>query len=266
MKRNGFTLIELLAIIAILGLLAAILVPVFARVRENGRRSVCLSNERQIGLAFLQYEQESNERFPQGSVKRANWDPPSETPPSGEGWAGQIYPYLKSTPVFQCPNDPTPPAPPAAVVSYGYNDWMPASSQVKAMPARVLTPAKTVLLFEVAGSTAQVTSLDEGASGGRQRFSASGDGGILASWPGGAGGECKYATGWMGDVDPYRSGSSQFPERTGRHANGANYLLADGHVKWLLPGQVLANNHPKVSDTEFDRYEAHFVNENPHPQ
>ena len=57
-KRNGFTLIELLVVIAIIAILAAILFPVFAKVRENARRISCASNEKQMGTALVQYVQD----------------------------------------------------------------------------------------------------------------------------------------------------------------------------------------------------------------
>lgn len=58
--RHGFTLIELLVVIAIISILAAILFPVFARARENARRTSCMSNLKQINLGLLQYTQDSD--------------------------------------------------------------------------------------------------------------------------------------------------------------------------------------------------------------
>src|ERR1700676_4164590 len=54
-SRNGFTLIELLVVIAIIAILAAILFPVFARARESAKKTSCLSNTKQIGLAAMMY-------------------------------------------------------------------------------------------------------------------------------------------------------------------------------------------------------------------
>lgn len=64
MKRKvGFTLIELLVVIAIIAILAAILFPVFAQVREKARQITCISNEKQLGLAFMQYSQDYDEKM-----------------------------------------------------------------------------------------------------------------------------------------------------------------------------------------------------------
>jgi prepilin-type N-terminal cleavage/methylation domain-containing protein len=57
-RRRAFTLIELLVVIAIIAILAAILFPVFARAREQARKTSCLSNMKQLGLGFLMYAQD----------------------------------------------------------------------------------------------------------------------------------------------------------------------------------------------------------------
>ncbi len=94
-RRTGFTLIELLVVIAIIALLAAILFPVFARARENARRSACQSNMKQIGLGMIQYIQDYDERMPlnhydEGALHLT--------------WHSFIYPYVKNTQVYVCPS------------------------------------------------------------------------------------------------------------------------------------------------------------------
>lgn len=88
----GFTLIELLVVIAIIAILASILFPVFARARENARRSSCSSNMKQIGLGLLQYTQDWDERLP----VRAD---------AANSWRTFIMPYVKSTQLFSCPSN-----------------------------------------------------------------------------------------------------------------------------------------------------------------
>lgn len=98
---NGFTLIELLVVIAIIAILAAILFPVFARARENARRTSCLSNVKQIGLGVMMYTQDYDEKFPPlggtGSCAGYYGNPVS--------WARNISAYTKSNQLFVCPSD-----------------------------------------------------------------------------------------------------------------------------------------------------------------
>ena len=127
---RGFTLIELLVVIALIAILAAILFPVFARARENARRSSCQSNLKQIGLGLLQYNQDFDERVAPHDNAIANYVGPngSISNPPGEGtWYMFIHPYVKSTQIFNCPSEPVSTNAPAYTgqflrgMHYGYN-------------------------------------------------------------------------------------------------------------------------------------------------
>jgi prepilin-type N-terminal cleavage/methylation domain-containing protein len=93
-RRSGFTLIELLVVIAIIAILAAILFPVFARAREQARRTGCLSNLRQIGLACHMYADDFDERLPVSSHV-SNPHP---------RLVAQIMPYMKNHAILYCPS------------------------------------------------------------------------------------------------------------------------------------------------------------------
>ena len=105
--KRAFTLIELLVVIAIIAILAAILFPVFQKVRENARRASCESNAKQFMLGILQYVQDSDETMPI-SYAVANSIGPVTSQITGLPQAGipaQIMPYVKSQDVFHCPDD-----------------------------------------------------------------------------------------------------------------------------------------------------------------
>src|ERR1700744_4715956 len=104
-NRKGFTLIELLVVIAIIAILAAILFPVFARARENARRSSCQSNLKQIGLGFMQYTQDYDERMPSQTAVTYNFGIAGDPASGGDSSCfGMIAPYIKSVQIFHCPS------------------------------------------------------------------------------------------------------------------------------------------------------------------
>lgn len=113
MKRTskaGFTLIELLVVISIIGMLAGLMLPAVQSAREQGRRTTCMNNQKNIALALIQYEQTKG-RFPHW---RANGDAGSTgtaaapfyadvATPSGMlqlGWIPQIFPYIEQAQLY----------------------------------------------------------------------------------------------------------------------------------------------------------------------
>jgi prepilin-type N-terminal cleavage/methylation domain-containing protein/prepilin-type processing-associated H-X9-DG protein len=93
MRRRGFTLIELLVVIAIIAILAAILFPVFAKAREKARQTSCLSNTKQLGLAFQMYATDYDELCV-----------PYYNTTTSMFWAGVLAPYIKNMGIYNCPS------------------------------------------------------------------------------------------------------------------------------------------------------------------
>lgn len=135
-RRPGFTLIELLVVIAIIAILAAILFPVFATVREKARQTSCLSNLKQLGTAMLMYAADHDGLFPPAVGRQ-----PHETNPYEYSWLRRIEPYVKNTGVFICPSsrfrDPDWRTKPDILFSYGY----PPSARSGGWRAIILTAA-----------------------------------------------------------------------------------------------------------------------------
>ncbi len=84
MAKKGFTLIELLVVIAIIAVLMAILMPTLNTAREQGRRTVCLGNLKQLTLAWIMYADENNDKLVSGNGGGTR---------NGVvyGWVGQAY-------------------------------------------------------------------------------------------------------------------------------------------------------------------------------
>lgn len=250
-RSHAFTLIELLVVVAIIAVIAAILFPVFASAREKARQISCTSNLRQLGLAFAQYGNDYDETLPLGTLSGLG----------GNGWAGQLYPYVKSAGAFACPDDSTTPKFNTVgsttyvlqPVSYAYNQDIGITSEspqsIGGEISLLNAPSKTVLLYEVTAAlnpgaaiqnynVTDLSTINETGSSlgsGKKIYSPIGAGlaadNVLS--------ELQQATGYTGGIlrEPWFQ-ASVFTGQYGRHSRGSNYLACDGHVKWLMGDAV----------------------------
>jgi len=263
-QPKAFTLIELLVVIAIIAILAAILFPVFATAREKARQTSCLSNEKQLGLAVLQYYNDYDETPPCGNSQT---NQPT-------GWAGQIYPYVKSKQVFVCPSDLT--IGPSS--SYCYNRFITIQNPNPGYYTGALwgaypisqfgAPSRTVLFAEIAGSAGyDVSDLNPADANSDLHGGGKSPTGCGLGWEydpfaqGGSTGDTfanqtcggtscpgtftlMYATGYPYNCQTgYCASTTNYLAPTGRHNGGSNYLLADGHAKWFIASQVSAGQN-----------------------
>jgi prepilin-type N-terminal cleavage/methylation domain-containing protein/prepilin-type processing-associated H-X9-DG protein len=202
-KRKGFALIELLTVIAIIAILAAILFPVFATVRETARRTSCMSNMRQLGIAALAYAQDNDEQLP--SAYSVGWMAGWCTDFT---WRQRILPYVKNTDIYACPsgkrarglkcwNGATIPylGHYGANVYWGYRAATPL--------ALFSAPAETYLMGENEESD-WVVLPDRGPCN--------------TEW--------STTTGWV----------------SRRHSKGSNWTFADGHAKWVAANATDRDN------------------------
>jgi prepilin-type N-terminal cleavage/methylation domain-containing protein/prepilin-type processing-associated H-X9-DG protein len=268
MKRSldrGFTLIELLVVIAIISILAAILFPVFAQAREKARAIACVSNEKQIGLALLQYLQDNDDQYPQehpscpnpaigtapngdydGSLEDTDYGSPFEkimpyVAGGNDGGTGSIHQQL-----FVCPDDSDPrgttiagcvpgnyPAP--GLTSYLLNAYFLFGATEAAIP----DPSNTIYVAERNSKFCDVHVhpwLGE-------VFDSPGDAGSQE-------GKTPVPAGISGNA----ALDGAFAIASERHTQGANYLFADGHAKWEHYDATITSNDPDQSC--FGQYQA----------
>jgi prepilin-type N-terminal cleavage/methylation domain-containing protein/prepilin-type processing-associated H-X9-DG protein len=142
-SRHGFTLVELLTVLAIVLVLAAILFSVFARVREKGRQSACLSNLKQLALGLQQYVQDYDGKFPA----------------SQDFQVQLISTYIKTDKVFRCPS--AAPTQSSNERDYDMTGWLDqfdfkTNKVIGKYDSVIADSATTVLFYEIAGYEEEV--------------------------------------------------------------------------------------------------------------
>jgi prepilin-type N-terminal cleavage/methylation domain-containing protein/prepilin-type processing-associated H-X9-DG protein len=218
MRKRGFTLIELLVVIAIIAILAAILFPVFAKAREQARKTACINNLKQIGTAVMMYGQDYDESMP--SAAFANYPAGLWGSPlwNDYGWTyifPLLDPYTKNSGIYGCPSANKQMFGPAGSqinVSYAYNEY----------------------IYNQGSGFSSMASLANGRHGvadiavvADSRFA-----GIFNDWDnGGTGGATPYPTNYLARVV---LANGAMP----RH-DGSNFVFADGHAKFMSVGAII---------------------------
>jgi prepilin-type N-terminal cleavage/methylation domain-containing protein len=214
LARGAFTLVELLVVIAVIAILAAIVLPVFAQAREKARQTTCVSNMRQMGLAVQMYGQDYDERLPLAATA---------TNTSFLNWHNLVDPYVKSSQIWVCPsyNAPIRDIFGNFVCHYGYNSYY-LNEGVDPANIYTLNNAPGVSLAAVSAPANCILMVD--------------DRGVDGKLP--ANHLCTYV------LPPSQPDANFWGRPDPRHTAGTVVGLLDSHVKWSRPASYYSGQQP----------------------
>jgi prepilin-type N-terminal cleavage/methylation domain-containing protein/prepilin-type processing-associated H-X9-DG protein len=232
-RRSAFTLIELLTVIAIIGILAAIIIPTVGSVRDSAKASACLSNLRQVGLAAIVYANDNKNVLPDAGTG----DDPA--------WARTLSSYMvipaaQRASIFTCPGslipvdettNPYSPSNPTGdiVLSYGMHaGLMPRGSKALSL-SKVVRPAKIILCADMCQDPNNKgwtpNSIEQPS--------------IIASQSGGRGSSIDPAA-YISTATDDDTGSNRWMRY--RHKGKVNVAMCDGHAVAFAKGQIQNRN------------------------
>jgi prepilin-type N-terminal cleavage/methylation domain-containing protein/prepilin-type processing-associated H-X9-DG protein len=277
MQRKAFTLIELLVVIAIIAILAAILFPVFAQAKEAAKKTVCLSNVKQIGTGLVMYLGDYDDTVP----RQAYWDwNPTGGWATGAGgmheWSEVVLPYIKNGQyvplsyagaaggpgtIFSCPTNKVA----GQLNVYGvHSDMFPACLNWMGPDPSVCTGVRSATIVEDPAGRAMMIekgSADPGIVPGSAFTTraiewtgiwddqAASTNDIVFTPP-----NYNYVTGQKGNCDggfpwSWPPDCTAFPRF--RHSEGANVTFFDSHAKGMKKGQLNYGRNIKIQGVTF---------------
>jgi prepilin-type N-terminal cleavage/methylation domain-containing protein len=228
--RRRFTLIELLVVVAIIAVLAAMLLPVLGRAREQTRRAVCISNLRQWAIGIQMYSSDNDDRLRPIILYAGGYYPMIIKVQRQDEWnIPDINDYMEAFDVAgKCPKDLgyCPSNDVAYWREYSKSDWVARS--MLAMNYSYYARISEIGAF--AKNTAKQDLTDQRLSGDRLIMSDT-------FWRFGQQGGFRYNHGRQGWSDTNGASDAPFQDQTGMSFAGMNEAYGDGRVVWKPDGQ-----------------------------